>query len=442
MNTLPRLAPRKFYDLVVEVALIRPGPIQGEMVHPYLRRRAGEEPIVYPHPSLEPILERTLGIPLFQEQGMQVAITAAGFTPGEADELRRAMGHKRSHERMARICQKLIDGMARNGIDPDVARCIFNQIAAFADYGFPESHAASFALLVYSSAWLKRYYPLAFACALLNAQPMGFYAPSTIVEDARRHGVQVRGVDVMRSDWDCTMEDGALRIGLRYVRGLGAKARERLDPLLNGDRPHSLEDWVRRSGLIVAQLRVLAEGGAFDGLWPNRRSALWEVLKHSRGPAGPLAPVGADRRPAPVPPQTPVELTEADYRITGLSPAGHPMRHLRSAMEAQGVVRAADLGRHRDGERVTVAGIVICRQRPATAKGFCFVTLEDETGLANVVVTPTLFERHRRLIVRSPLLVVEGVLQEEQGVLNVRGRRFAAPVLRGGAAFSTSHDFR
>jgi len=312
MNTLPRLAPRKFYDLVVEVALIRPGPIQGEMVHPYLRRRAGEEPIVYPHPSLEPILERTLGIPLFQEQGMQVAITAAGFTPGEADELRRAMGHKRSHERMARICQKLIDGMARNGIDPDVARCIFNQIAAFADYGFPESHAASFALLVYSSAWLKRYYPLAFACALLNAQPMGFYAPSTIVEDARRHGVQVRGVDVMRSDWDCTMEDGALRIGLRYVRGLGAKARERLDPLLNGDRPHSLEDWVRRSGLIVAQLRVLAEGGAFDGLWPNRRSALWEVLKHSRGPAGPLAPVGADRRPAPVPPQTPVELTEAD----------------------------------------------------------------------------------------------------------------------------------
>ena len=442
MNTLPRLAPRKFYDLVVEVALIRPGPIQGEMVHPYLRRRAGEEPIVYPHPSLEPILERTLGVPLFQEQGMQVAITAAGFTPGEADELRRAMGHKRSHERMARICQKLIDGMARNGIDPDVARCIFNQIAAFADYGFPESHAASFALLVYASAWLKRYYPLAFACALLNAQPMGFYAPSTIVEDARRHGVQVRGVDVMRSDWDCTMEDGALRIGLRYVRGLGAKARERLDPLLNGDRPHSLEDWVRRSGLIVAQLRVLAEGGAFDGLWPNRRSALWEVLKHSRGPAGPLAPVGADRRPAPVPPQPPVELTEADYRITGLSPAGHPMRHLRSAMEAQGVVRAADLGRHRDGEQVTVAGIVICRQRPATAKGFCFVTLEDETGLANVVVTPTLFERHRRLIVRSPLLVVEGVLQEEQGVLNVRGRRFAAPVLRGGAAFSTSHDFR
>jgi error-prone DNA polymerase len=441
MNTLPRLAPRKFYDLVVEVALIRPGPIQGEMVHPYLRRRAGEEPIVYPHPSLEPILERTLGVPLFQEQGMQVAIAAAGFTPGEADELRRAMGHKRSHERMARICQKLIEGMAKNGIEPDVARRIFNQIAAFADYGFPESHAASFALLVYASAWLKHYYPVAFTCALLNAQPMGFYAPSTIVEDARRHGVLVRGVDVIRSGWDCTMEDGALRIGLRYVRGLGEKTRERLEPLLDQHRPAGLDEWVRRSGLNVAQLRALAEAGAFDGLWPNRRSALWEVLKHARGAAGPLAPVGADRRPAPVPAQGPVELTEADYRITGLSPAGHPMRHLRPAMEAQGVVRAVNLGRHRDGERVSVAGIVICRQRPATAKGFCFVTLEDETGLANVVVTPTLFEQHRRLIVRSPLLVVEGVLQEEQGVLNVRGKRFAAPVPRGGAAFSTSHDF-
>jgi len=462
MNTLPRLAPRTFYDLVVEVALIRPGPIQGEMVHPYLRRRAGEEPVVYPHPSLEPILERTLGIPLFQEQGMQVAIAAAGFTPGEADELRRAMGHKRSHERMAKICQKLIDGMARNGIDPDVGRRIFNQIAAFADYGFPESHAASFALLVYASAWLKRYYHTAFTCALLNAQPMGFYAPSTIVEDARRHGVEVRGVDVMRSDWDCTMEadekhgradaqthrgtgapgHGALRVGLRYVRGLGAKARERLELLLVGERPAALEEWVRRSGLNVAQLRALAEAGAFDSLWPNRRSALWEVLKHARGAAGPLAPVAEGRRPTPVPPLTPVELTEADFRVTGLSPAGHPLRHLRNALDARGVVRAADLVRHRDGSWVTVAGIVICRQRPGTAKGFCFVTLEDETGLANIVITPTIFEQHRRLVVRSPLLVVEGILQEKQGVLNVRGRRFAALGQEAGAAFVSSHDFR
>ncbi|MBI1723615.1 MAG: error-prone DNA polymerase [Gemmatimonadetes bacterium] len=473
MNTLPRLAPRRFYDLVVEVALIRPGPIQGEMVHPYLRRRAGEEPVTYPHPSLEPILERTLGVPLFQEQGMQVAIAAAGFTPGEADELRRAMGHKRSHERMAKICRKLIDGMAKNGIEPDVARRIFNQIAAFADYGFPESHAASFALLVYASAYLKHYYPVEFTCALLNAQPMGFYAPGTIVEDARRHGVEVRGVDVMRSAWDCTVESDderassgralrdpavgrharrppdraglvprrALRIGLRYIRGLGEKARERLEPLLDGRRPDSLDGWVRASGLNVAQLRALAEAGAFGSLWSNRRSALWELLKHARGAAGPLAPVAQDRRPAPLPQLAPVELTEADYRVTGLSPAGHPMRHLREVMRARGVTTAADLARQRDGDWVTVAGIVICRQRPGTAKGFCFVTLEDETGLANVVITPRLFEANRRLVIRSPLLLVRGILQEEQGVLNVRGKKFAALSPQAGAAFVESHDF-
>ena len=471
MNTLPRLAPRKFYDLVVEVALIRPGPIQGEMVHPYLRRRAGEEPVVYPHPSLEPILERTLGVPLFQEQGMQVAITAAGFTPGEADELRRAMGHKRSHERMAKICGKLIDGMAKNGIAPDIGQRIFNQISAFADYGFPESHAASFALLVYASAWLKHYHPVEFTCALLNAQPMGFYAPGTIVEDARRHGVEVRGVDVMRSGWDCTVEDGAsgvvrgasepgpahaprtthhvpsgsapaLRVGLRYVRGVGDKARERLEPLLAGPRPATLEEWARISGLTVTQLRALAEAGAFDTLWPNRRAALWELLKHARGAAGPLAPTPADHRPAPVPPLRPIELTEADYRVTGLSPAGHPMRHLRAALRAEGVTSAAELSRHRDGDWVTVGGLVICRQRPGTAKGFCFVTLEDETGLTNVVITPKLFEANRRLVVRSPLLLVRGVLQEEQGVLNVRARTFAAPAAEAGAAHARSHDFR
>jgi error-prone DNA polymerase len=462
MNTLPRLAPRKFYDLVVEVALIRPGPIQGEMVHPYLRRRAGEEPVTYPHPALEPILERTLGVPLFQEQGMQVAIAAAGFTPGEADELRRAMGHKRSHERMARICEKLIDGMAKNGIAPDIARRIFNQIAAFADYGFPESHAASFALLVYASAYLKHYYPAEFTCALLNAQPMGFYAPGTLVEDARRHGVLVRGVDVTRSAWDCTVEPapadgrtdgptnrladasgatGALRIGLRYVRGLGEKARDRVEPLLDGRRLTSLEDWARRSALSVTQLRALAEAGAFDALWPNRRSALWELLKHARGAAGPLAPVPPDRRSAPVPPLAPIELTEADYRVTGLSPGGHPLRHLRQELRARGVITAAELRRRRDGDWVTVAGLVICRQRPQTAKGFCFVTLEDETGTVNVVITPKLFEANHHLVVRSPLLLVRGILQEEQTVLNVRARTFAAPDPTGGAAHAASHDF-
>jgi len=397
---------------------------------------------------------------------MQVAIAAAGFTPGEADELRRAMGHKRSHERMARICQKLVDGMARNGIDPDVARRIFNQIAAFADYGFPESHAASFALLVYASAYLKHYYPVEFTCALLNAQPMGFYAPGTIVEDARRHGVEVRGVDVIRSVWDCTVEDGhggtgapahgdgsatvrprggapvpALRIGLRYVRGLGEKAREKLEPLLDGARPSSLEAWARSGALNVTQLRALAEAGAFDTLWPNRRSALWELLKHARGAAGPLAPLRADPRRAPVPALAPIELTEADYRMTGLSPGGHPLRHLRELLRAQGVITAGDLRRRRDGDWVTVAGLVICRQRPQTAKGFCFVTLEDETGTVNVVITPKLFEANHRLVVRSPLLLVRGILQEEQTVLNVRARTFAAPDPAGGAAHAESHDF-
>jgi error-prone DNA polymerase len=233
----------------------------------------------------------------------------------------------------------------------------------------------------------------------------------------------------------------ALRIGLRYVAGLGAKARERLEPLLAGARPGSLERWVRESGLAVAQLRALAEAGAFDGLWPNRRSALGEVLKHARGAAGPLAPIAADRRPAPLPALTPVQLTEADYRVTGLSPAGHPLRHLRAAVAAMGAIPAAELERRRDGEWVTVAGLVICRQRPGTAKGFCFVTLEDETGLANVVITPKLFEANKRLVRRSPLLVVRGVLQVEQGVLNVRGRRFAAPHPAAGAAFVSSHDF-
>jgi error-prone DNA polymerase len=452
MNCLPRLAPRKFYDLVVEVALIRPGPIQGEMVHPYLRRRAGEEPIDYPHPTLEPILERTLGIPLFQEQGMQVAITAAGFTPGEADELRRAMGHKRSHERMAEISRKLIEGMAKNGIDPEIGRRIYGQISAFADYGFPESHAASFALLVYASAWLKHHYHPEFTCALLNAQPMGFYAPGTIVEDARRHGVDVRPVDVMKSHWDCSIEwdsdalrtthhAPSLRIGLRYVHGLGDKAKEKLLPLLGARRPSSLEDWARASGLTLTQLRALAEAGAFDSLWPNRRSALWELLKHARGTAGPLAPAATDRRAAPVPAPKPFELTEADYRITGMSPAGHPLRHLRAALRAEGVITAAELGRHRDGDWVTVGGLVIVRQRPQTAKGFCFVTMEDETGLVNVVVTPKQFETHRKIIVHSPILVVRGVLQEEQGVLNVRARTFAAPDPAGGAAHVQSHDF-
>mgnify|MGYP000669324832 CR=1 FL=1 len=459
MNTLPRLQPRCFYDLVVEVALIRPGPIQGDMVHPYLRRRAGLEPVTYPHPSLQPILERTLGVPLFQEQGMQVAITAAGFTPAEADELRRAMGHKRSHERMAAIAAKLVEGMRRNGIPAETARKIHHQINAFADYGFPESHAASFALLVYASAWLRHYYAPEFAAAILNAQPMGFYAPGTLIEDARRHGVAVRPVCLRRSAWDCTLEPAgagppALRLGLRLVSGLGARARDRLAEARAAGPFTGVADVVRRTGLDRGALRALAEAGAFDAFVAHeppgrrRRAALWAVLEAARGHAGPLAPV-APSPPAPaIPPMSPWELTEADYRMTALSLNGHPMTHLRAALAPLGVATAARLHGEadppapRDGDPVVVAGLVICRQRPGTAKGFVFLTLEDETGMVNVVCTPRVFERQALLVSRAPLLLARGVLQVEGRVVNVRAAEFEALAARVGAEHARPHDFR
>jgi error-prone DNA polymerase len=495
MNTLPRLKPRCFYDLVVEVAIIRPGPIQGDMVHPYLRRRAGEEPVTYPHPSLEPILARTLGVPLFQEQGMQVAIACAGFTPGEADLLRRAMGHKRSRERMAAICEKLVEGMKANGIPGETAMRIYNQINAFADYGFPESHAASFALLVYASAYLKHYYAPEFTAAILNAQPMGFYAPGTLVEDARRHGVVVRPVDLTRSAWDATLEPGeerrerrqattavstevrvpavpvapaaralagarpqparpapAVRLGLRSIRGLGPKAKETFERVLTEGGPFtSIEDVVHRTGFDRRALRLLAEAGAFDAFVPDepdlakRRAALWQVLEAARGAAGPLAPLPpppSSPRATPVPSMSPGELTEADYRMTGMSLNGHPMSHLRRLLQPNGVRTARDLVRHgRDGERVAAAGLVICRQRPGTAKGFVFLTLEDETGTVNVVVTPKRFEKQALLISTTPLLLVRGVLQVEQGVVNVRGETFRGLQAEVGAEYADRHDF-
>jgi error-prone DNA polymerase len=477
MNTLPRLRPRCFYDLVIEVAIIRPGPIQGDMVHPFLRRRNKEEEVTYLHPSLEPILKRTLGVPLFQEQGMQVAIAAAGFSPGQADVLRKAMGHKRSRERMASIGQRMLDGMAKNGIAAIDADRIFNQINGFADYGFPESHAASFALLVYASAYLKHHYAPEFTAAILNAQPMGFYAPGTLVEDARRHGVEVRPADLTRSSWDATLEQRitggqddrmtgqsstcppvipsscppapAVRLGIRSVRGLGATARDNLERAL-AERPFtSIEDVIMRAGLDRRAIRHLAEAGAFDAFLPHegdlrkRRGALWAVLEAARGDAGPLAPrhrTTADV--APVPAMTAVELTEADYRMTGISLAGHPMSHVRKVLEPNGVRTAKDLLQNgRDGETIATAGLVICRQRPGTAKGFVFLTLEDETGLVNVVVTPKRFEDQALLISRTPLLLVRGVLQVEQKVVNVRAKQFRALEAAVGAEFAQRHDF-
>lgn len=453
MNTLPRLKPRCFYDLVVEVALIRPGPIQGDMVHPYLRRRAGTEEVTYPHPSLEPILKRTLGVPLFQEQGMQVAIAAAGFTPGESDLLRKAMGHKRSRERMADICEKMIRGMEANGIDPDIARRIYNQINAFADYGFPESHAASFALIVYASAYLRHYYAPEFLCAMLNAQPMGFYAPGTLIEDAKRHGVKVLPVDVTRSRWDHTLEPGAgrhtapmVRLGIRSVLGLGGNARARIEA---ATPPFTtISDFVHRTKLDRRALRALAEAGAFDAFVEEepparrRRVALWRVLEAEREGAGPLALFPESRVPPHLPAFAPPELTEADYRLTGLSLNGHPMRHLRALLAPNGVRTARELHTLRDGEPVAHAGLVICRQRPGTAKGFVFLTLEDETGTINVVVTPQRFERQALLISRTPLLLVRGVLQVESGVYNIRAKSFAPLKAGAGEDAVKGHNYR
>ncbi len=502
MNTLPRLKPRCFYDLVVEVAIIRPGPIQGDMVHPYLRRRAGEEEVTYPHPALEPILKRTLGVPLFQEQGMQVAVACAGFTPGESDLLRKAMGHKRSRERMSAICQKLIDGMKTNGIPEETALRIYNQINAFADYGFPESHAASFALLVFASAYLKHYYAPEFTAAILNAQPMGFYAPGTIIEDAKRHGVRVLPIDIRHSRWDHTLQrkrnierptsnvarqtqlsgqtaldvEGAtldvgrsappyLRLGLRLINGLGSRSQEIFEAARAGGPFASIEDFVQRTRFDRKALRHLAMAGAFDGFLAEpdlerRRTALWEVLDAARGDAGPLAPrrssarsaaesppprVISQSRAAPrtkLPAMSPGELTEADYRMTGVSLNGHPMLHLRPLMNPNGVLSAADIAkRARDGDRVAVAGLVICRQRPGTAKGFVFLTLEDETGTVNVVITPKRFEQQALLISTTPLLLVRGVLQIEQSVVNVRAERFRGLQAELGAEFAKSHDF-
>jgi error-prone DNA polymerase len=480
MNTLPRLKPRRFYDLVVEVALIRPGPIQGEMVHPYLRRRAGEEEVTYPHPALEHILERTLGVPLVQEQGMRVAIEAAGFTPGEADTLRRAMGHKRSRERMAAICEKLIEGMQRNGIPEDTARRIYSQLNAFADYGFPESHAASFALLVYASAYLKHYYAPEFTAAILNAQPMGFYSPGTLIEDARRHGVAILPMDVTRSMYDCTLEARAeastrtggrrdrerdardreaeprppgapmVRLGLRMVKGLGARAREKLERALReGGSFRSIGDLIERSSLDRRALRALADAGALDSfvidepVRRRRRAAVWRMLEEFRGEAGPLAPSRPNMHiPPSVPALAPREITAADYRLTGVSLNGHPMLHLRRLLAPNGVRTAREVHTLADGTRdVAVAGIVICRQRPPTAKGFVFLTLEDETGLVNVIVPPKRYEKQTELISTARLILVRGTLTVEQTVVNLRGEVFRELHAEVGAEGERGHDF-
>jgi len=555
MATLPRLKPACFYDIVVQVAIIRPGPIVGQMVHPYLNRRAGREPVAYPHPSLEPILARTLGVPLFQEQLLRMAMVAAGFSGGQAEELRRAFGFKRSERRMKQIEVQLRDGMARTGITGEAAEQIITSITSFALYGFPESHAASFALLAYASAYLKVHFPAAFYTALLNNQPMGFYHPSTLVKDAQRRGVRFHPIDVQVSDWNCTIErDGGVRLGLRYVSGLreqvgraissaslsgercvsgsatalaerscpkcGCDDQSMIEPIDGGSprrsaeaakagwfcnncshdwrqsvppkprsgasglvppkprsgeggRYKSLDDLVARTGLRRDEVVTLADVGALNSFGYDRRSALWQVERVVR-PSGELfdeadagwagqvgeagraggagqagwgnatapalpAPPGPPADNCPLKPMTEAERLVADYAGMGLSIGRHPMALRREELATRGILRACDLRTVRQGRRVRVAGMVITRQRPGTAKGFVFLTLEDETGIANIIVRPDLFARDRLVIVEEPFLIIDGVLQNQDGVTAVRAEQIQG--MRGIDIDFNAHDF-
>ena len=520
MATLPRLKPETFYDIVVEVAIIRPGPIVGNMVHPYLKRRQGQEPVTYPHPSLEPILKRTLGVPLFQEQLLRMAMVAAGFSGGEAEELRRAFGFKRSEQRMQQIEGKLRAGMERQGITGGTAEAIIKSITSFALYGFPESHSASFALLVYASAYLKAHYPAAFYTAMLNNQPMGFYHPATLVKDGQRHGVRFAPIDVQVSDWECRVEpDGRVRLGLMYVNGLrqevgraiatgrlsasgsrlsatsAGEDRSRVElvaPYLcskcgcddqsmlektsdgthycnvcsnvwhvniatnvateaqmgTGREPRytSIEDLIEKTRIRRDELATLAEIGALNALGYDRRSAQWQIERAIR-PAGELFP---STRPdeserarsghSPLRPMSPPERLMADYTGTSLTIGPHPMALRRPELALRGVLRSIDLPRGRHGRRVRVAGAVITRQRPGTAKGFVFLTLEDETGIANIIVRPALFAEYKQTIVGAPYLLVEGVLQIQEGVTSVKADLVIS--LTDAGPQPESHDFR
>ena len=426
MSMLPRLKPACFYDIVMQVAIIRPGPIQGDMVHPFLRRRNKLEPVTYPHPKLEPILARTLGVPLFQEQGMRMAMEAAGFTAGEADKLRRAMGHKRSRERMAELYPRLMGGMVSNGIPREDAERLYHMLEGFADYGFPESHAASFALLAYASAYVKCHEPAIFCAAILNVQPMGFYSTEVLVNDARRHGVVVRPVAVNRSEWWSFVEpDGALRLGFHLIRGLGDGQRVRLEAGLDGGAFADLLDFARRTGLERDALENLAAAGAFALWYPTRREAMWALRgldeREARGELGRAMEI-VDEPAVRLRALTPTEQTALDIASTGVSEI-QPIAHFRAALTARNVLAADRLGAMPKNLVCKIGGLVITRQRPGTAKGFVFLTIEDETGLVNVIVRPDVYEANRRTIRASQCLIVEGVLQKESGCIDVIMKR-------------------
>jgi error-prone DNA polymerase len=429
-SMLPRMKPVCFYDIVMQVAIIRPGPIQGDMIHPFLRRRNGMEAVTYPHPKLKPVLERTLGVPLFQEQGMRMAIEAAGFTPGQADQLRRAMGHKRSRKRMAEIYPRLVDGMVQNGIDRGAADQLFHMLEGFADYGFPESHAASFALLAYASAYVKCHEPAIFCAAILNVQPMGFYSTEVLVNDARRHDVTVKPVEVNASEyWSFVDGEGAVRLGFHLVRGLGEGQRERLQAAIGTGPFADLLDFARRTALAKDALENLAVAGAFAPWFTTRREAMWALRgldeREARGELGRVMEI--DEPVATFKPLLPIEETTFDIWGLGLSTKTQPIAHFRTQLDAAGVIAADRLRAMPNRLVCKVGGMVITRQRPGTAKGFVFLTLEDETGLVNVIVRPDVYERNRRVIRMSAAMVIEGVLQKEQDdCIDLLARRFWA----------------
>jgi error-prone DNA polymerase len=434
MAMLPRMKPETFYDLVIQVAIVRPGPIQGDMVHPYLRRRAGREPVTYPRPELERVLGKTLGVPLFQEQAMRVAIECAGFTASEADQLRRSMATFKFTGGVSAFKGKLVAGMVERGYTREFAEKTFSQLEGFGSYGFPESHAASFALIAYASSWMKCHHPEVFCCALLNAQPMGFYQPAQIVRDAREHGVEVRPVDVNASRWDCTLEtmpDGrfAVRLGLRVARGLANKDGAAIVAARTDTPFSSMDDLWLRAGVPVSALEKLANADAFSGTMQlPRRKAIWAIRALQNEPL-PLFAAAAERDGSPstevvepdvaLRPMTAGREVVEDYTHLGLTLREHPLAFLRQELAEKRIVSCAALTHLPDGRYLTVAGLVLVRQKPGSAKGVMFVTIEDETGNANLVIWPQVFENNRRLVLSAGMIAVRGRVQREGEVVHL-----------------------
>lgn len=449
MAMLPRLKPTTYYDLVIEVAIVRPGPIQGDMVHPYLRRRNGQEPIVYPSEKLKTVLKRTLGVPLFQEQVMQIAIAAADYSPGEADQLRRSMAAWKRHGGLESHREKLLCGMLKNGYTATFAEHLFEQIKGFGSYGFPESHAASFALIVYVSSWLKCHQPAAFTCAVINSAPMGFYSPDQLLQDARRHGIRVLPVDVRHSDWDCSLQSHvdrhvqpSIRMGLRLVSGLHPATAEKIATARSAQLFSDVADLCARTQIDRRQQSLLADAGALRGLAGHRHRARWAIAGvESTLPLFAHLPPTVEPEPIVLPVPTPAENMRADYALTGTTLGQHPMAFIREQLSRRRYRASSELAALPNGRHVRVAGMVTLRQRPQTASGVIFLTLEDEHGLTNVVVWRTVAERQRRVLLESSLLAIDGYMESQHGVQHLIAQRLEDLTPMLGLAQVKSRDF-